>query len=437
MHQLLFREGVAVHWKWSVLSVTGFAFFFVTATTFTSLAVLLYVMSADLHWSQADAGLSFSLLALACGISSPLPAVCIRWIGVRATMPLGGVLLAIGFALAGRTNSLTEFFVALCFMGTAFSLLAPVPGIFLIPRWFADTAPRVIGFYFMAGAFGGVIGPVMVNTSVALTGSWRAHWYAMAVVALALAALCALLARDRPDADAGLTGGADVAAAMEADVPAPAAAGLGAWSVRQASASRLFLATALAMLIIQTAITIINSTLVPHVIHLGGSRSVAALALGLASLTGTAAKGVGGIIAQRGLHPRLLLLFSLVTDSVAMALLGVTHSVPVAFVAAALFGTGWGIGWLAAHLLLLRRFGPAVTPDLVALATGLTTGAIIGPTAAGFIFVRTGSFAPIYMAAAGLLLVALLVTLLTNQDAVEQATQRHGGEAEGFAPGLQ
>ena len=60
--------------KWAVLSVTALAFFFVTATTFTSLAVLLYVMSADLHWSQSEAGFSFSLLALACGVSSPLPA---------------------------------------------------------------------------------------------------------------------------------------------------------------------------------------------------------------------------------------------------------------------------------------------------------------------------------------------------------------------------
>ena len=77
------------------------------------------------------------------------------------------------------------------------------------------------------------------------------------------------------------------------------------------------------------------------------------------------------------------------------------------------------------------------TPDLVALATGLTTGAIIGPTAAGFVFDRTGSFAPIYMAASVLLVAALLMTLLVNHDAAERATQRHGGEAEGFAPGLQ
>ncbi len=435
MQQTIAPPAPARREKWVVLSITALAFFFITATTFTSLAVLLYAMSADLHWSQGEAGLSFSVLALACGLTSPLPAICIRRAGVRATMLLGGILLAAGFGLAGRTASLAGFFVALSFMGSGFSLLAPVPGIFLIPRWFADTAPRIIGFYFMAGAFGGVIGPVMVNESVALTGSWRAHWYAMALVALVVAALSALLARDRTVVAPAAQADTEVAAAMEADIAAPPPASGPAWTVRQASASRPFLATAFTMLILQTTLTVINSVLVPHVIHLGTDRTAGALALGLAGLTGTTAKGIGGIVAQRGLHPRRLLLLGLAVDGAALALLGATHSVASAFAAAALFGAGWGVGWLAAHLLLLRQFGPGVTPDLVALATTLTTGAIIAPTAAGFVYDRTGSFAPIFLVVAGLLLVALLVTLVANRDTAP-ATPPHVG-LKAIASGMQ
>ena len=56
-----------------VMIVASLGFFFVTATTFTSLGYVLYTMVADLGWSQATAGVSFSLLGLACGLSSPLP----------------------------------------------------------------------------------------------------------------------------------------------------------------------------------------------------------------------------------------------------------------------------------------------------------------------------------------------------------------------------
>lgn len=387
--------------QWLILFATSLAFFFVTATTFTSLAVVLYTMSADLHWSQSDAGLSFSLLGLACGVTSPLPAIGIRWIGVRWTMTLGGLLLALGFLIAGVSQGLAEFFVAICFLGCAFSLLAPVPAIFLLPRWFPDNAPRIIGFYFMAGAFGGVIGPVLVNASVSWTGSWRMHWELMAAASLGLTLVCAALVRNRADSE----------------IPArkTEAAATSAWTVRTAAITHPFMATAFAMLLIQTSLTIVNSVLVPHVIHMGGARGAGALALSLAGLTGTIAKGVGGAVAPR-VHPLSMLITGLVVSSVSLFMLGTTHSVPVVFAAAGLFGIGWGISWLAAHLFLLRCYGPAITPALVAFATTLTTGAVVGPAAAGFIADRTGSFSPIFVISAALLVLAVLSTLFVRRE---------------------
>ena len=70
-----------------VMFAASLAFFFVTATTFTSLGYVLYTMVAELSWSKAAAGLSFSLLGLACGIASPLPPVLMKMIGTRLTMP--------------------------------------------------------------------------------------------------------------------------------------------------------------------------------------------------------------------------------------------------------------------------------------------------------------------------------------------------------------
>ena len=396
--------------RWLILSVTSLAFFFVTATTFTSLAVVLYTMSAELHWSHADAGLSFSLLGLACGVTSPLPALAIRKIGVRWTMVLGAITLAIGFMLAGISHSLLQFFVAICFLGCAFSLLAPVPGIFLLPRWFPGTAPRIIGFYFMAGAFGGVIGPVLVNASVTWTGNWRQHWDLMAAASVLLALLCAVSVRNR--ADSPIETAAASAPVHDA-----------VWTIRSAAMTHPFIATAFAMLLIQTALTIINSVLVPHVIQIGGQQGLGAWALALVGLTGTVAKGIGGAVAQR-VHPLSMLLAGLVLACAGLFMLGTTHAVPVVFVAAALFGTGWGISWLGAHLFLLRSYGPSITPDLVALATTLTTAAVIGPTAAGFIADRTGSFSPIFLIASGLLVVALASTLFVRREGLSR--RMHG-----------
>src|SRR5258708_22411882 len=64
--------------KWLAFSAVSLAFFFLNLSTFTSLGVVLYTMVAELHWTMTAAGFSFSVLGLACGLSSPLPAVCLK-----------------------------------------------------------------------------------------------------------------------------------------------------------------------------------------------------------------------------------------------------------------------------------------------------------------------------------------------------------------------
>ena len=389
--------------RWSVLAALSVAFFFVTATTFTSLAVVLFTMSAQLHWSMSQAGLSFSLLGLACGLSSPLPALAIRWIGVRWTATGGGLLLALGFLLASLSHGIAEFFVAIVLMGTAFSLVAPVPGMFLLPRWFPDHAPRMVGVYFMAGSAGGVLGPLLVDASVSWTQNWRLHWALLAGAALLLALLCASLVRDRSES------------AVLADTAAAKAAPLPAWTTRGAVLSQPFLVTAFAMVVVQTALTVVNSSLVAHLHLLGVSQSYGASGIALVALTGTLAKGAAGALTER-IHPLRMLMTSLVLAGIAFALFGLSRSVAVNLLACALFGIGWGTSWLSAHLLLLRHFGRVVTPALVGIATGITTVAVIGPTAAGLVADRTGSFAPIFLVVGGLFLVALIPTLLLKRE---------------------
>jgi MFS family permease len=389
--------------RWIVLAALALVFFFVTATTFTSLAVVLFTMSAQLHWSMAEAGLSFSLLGLACGLSSPLPAVAIRWIGARWTATAGSLLLGLGFLIASVSHGIGEFFVAIVLMGAAFSLVAPVPGMFLLPRWFPDHAPRIVGLYFMGGSAGGVLGPVLVNASVSWTHNWRLHWALMAGAAVLLALVCAAFIRDRSESAVV----ADTARVHGAPVPG--------WTTRSAMMSQPFLVTAFAMVVVQTALTVVNSSMIAHMHLLGASTSYGAMGIGLVALTGTLAKGAAGALTER-VHPLVMMLASLVLGGGAFALFGLSRSIELNFLAAGLFGVGWGTAWLSAHLLLLRRFGRVVTPDLVALATTITTVAVIGPFAAGIVADRTGSFSPIFLIVSALFLVALIPALLLRRD---------------------
>lgn len=387
-----------------IVAAVSLGFFFVTATTFTSLGYLLYTMVAELGWSQAAAGASFALLGLACGLSSPLPPLLMKAIGTRLTLVTGAAVLAAGFFLAASVHGIGLFFVATAIMGAGFSLIAPSPGVFLIATWMPDRTSRVLGFYFMAGAVGGVAGPLMVGTIVGLTGSWRLHWATMGVLSALLALVFLLVVRDAVRVESAeqvkQAGHAGEAVAR----PSP-------WTVRAAMRTGTFAAIVVPMIVVQTVVTTMHSTLVAHVAALGLGSAAGAWAMSLLALSGTIAKGVTGAAAERH-DPRRLLAAGLAFQAGGIALLCVAGGIPATMIAALLFGTGWGLAWLAAHILLLRYFGGAIAGDLTAMATMATTVAVLGPLSAGWVADRTGSFVPVFAVFVALLALVTLTTLL-------------------------
>lgn len=386
-----------------VMLAASLAFFFVTATTFTSLGYVLYTMVAELGWSKASAGLSFSLLGLACGLASPLPPVLMKTIGTRWTMTAGCLVLAVGFLLASVITDLNFFFVATALMGIGFTLAAPSPAVYLLATWFPRTSARMIGFYFMIGSSGGIAGPLIVGTIVGLTGDWRLHWMVMAICSALVALVCFACVRDAVKVE-------NVDQVKEASGQGEKGAA-GIWTVRKALRTPTFLVLAAIMTVVQMVVTSTHSVLVAHIANLGEGAAPGAIAMSLLAFAGTGAKGVTGAVCER-FDSRHILVLGLVLQAVAMAILWSSPVVLIACAAAALFGTGWGMAWLSAHVLILRYFGAAIAGDMVAMATTATTLAVLGPVGAGRIADVTGSYAPAMLVFAALLAGATAIAVL-------------------------
>lgn len=404
-----------------VMLAASLAFFFVTATTFTSLGYVLYTMVAELGWSKASAGLSFSLLGLTCGLASPLPPLLMKTIGTRWTMVAGCLVLAAGFLLASVITDLNFFFVATALMGIGFTLAAPSPAVYLLATWFPRTSARMIGFYFMIGSSGGIAGPLIVGTIVGLTGDWRLHWLVMAICSTLLAVICFVCVRDAVKVE-------NVDQVKEAGGQGEKPAASGTWTVRKALRTPTFLVLAAVMTVVQMVVTSTHSILVAHIANLGEGAAPGAIAMSLLAFAGTGAKGVTGAVCER-FDPRHILVFGLVLQAVAMAILWSTPLVLVACAAAALFGTGWGMAWLSAHVLILRYFGAAIAGDMVAMATTATTLAVFGPVGAGRIADVTGSYAPA-MLVFSLLLAATTAIAVLFLRAPDSAAAESDAESE-------
>jgi MFS family permease len=379
--------------QWQVFAAVSLIFFFLNGATFTSLGVVLYTMVAELHWSQAAAGFSFTLLGIACGVCSPLPALMMSRVGGRWTIVAGAATLCLGFFLAAVSASLWSFYVAMLLLGLGYALGGNVPAIYLLAAWFPDRQARVIGLYLMLGAFGATVGPPVVQAIVAHSGSWRAHWQVMGWSALVVGAVCFAFVRDIA-----------VPSAVQVGVDAPKADEPQAWSPREAIFTRQFALVAAAMTITMACITTNSSVTMSHLVKMGATPAFGAVILSLLALVATITKGLAGRLCE--LMPVTHLLgIGLVVQAAGNLILARADSAALQYGAALVYGIGWGASYVAGNVVLLRWFGPDVGSRILAVVWMITTLAAAGPLAAGVLADDTGSFSPIFYLYAALLIV--------------------------------
>lgn len=403
-----------------MFGATSLVFFFLNLATFTSLGVVLYTMVAELHWSMTAAGFSFTFLGLACGLSSPLPTLSIKWIGGRATLCLGAVLLVLGFLLASVSDSLALFYLAMVFLGVGYSLAGNVPSIYLIAGWYARGSARMIGFYFMLGALGAAFGPPIVEALVSGSGGWRGYWRTMALAAALIGIVCLALVRE-----------ARVPSAAPADGPAEnfdaaEETGREEWSPRQAILTPQFLLVSAAMAATMACVTTNSSVTVSHLVKLGATPSGAAFVLSAIAITATAVKGIAGRLCEK-IAPPFLLSAGLVLQALGCLILGVASTPLLQYGSAVIFGTGWGLAYVSATVVLLEYFGVLTGSKILSIVWLLTTIAAAGPMLAGMIADRYGTFAPIFDLYAGMLLIIAVPIFLMREPAEQPSLSPAAG----------
>ena len=169
--------------RWATFAALSLLFFLVSAGTFSSLGVVLPAMVKELDWNWTQAGLGYTFLGLACGLSSLAAAAFVRRLGVRMTLATGAAMLVAGFGALAVTHDVWVYLAATLVIGVAFSLVT-VPGTHVLTGLFAKRS-TILGAYFTLGALGGVAGPLLYVV-IAPAAGWRAYWWVFSLAALVL-----------------------------------------------------------------------------------------------------------------------------------------------------------------------------------------------------------------------------------------------------------
>jgi MFS family permease len=347
-------------------------------------------MVNDLHWSHTEAGYSFALLGLACGVSSPLPASTMRTIGVRLTFAIGAVLLVAGFLLSSMANSLLSFFVGMGLVGTGYSFAGNVPAVYLIAGWFEKGSAKIIGIYMMLGAAGAAFGPPIVNAIVNGGGGWRGHWQAMAIAAGVIGIICFAFVREAPKGKA-----AAVDAVDEAGKPATQQA-VPEWTPRAAIFTPQFFLIAAAITGNMACVTTYSSMTVPHLVKLGSDPSAGAYVISIFSVTATIVKAFAGRLCEL-VRPTFICAAGLMLLALSSVMLGYADTTLLQYASALVFGVGWGFAFVSGTVILLDYFGGITGSRIMGVVYLLVSAAAAGPIAAGMIADTYGTFLPIFL----------------------------------------
>ncbi|MFA3791219.1 CynX/NimT family MFS transporter [Aliiglaciecola sp. SL4] len=373
---------------WFVLCTFSLSFFVVTAATFTSLGVILPAMVTELGWDWTTAGLGFTLLGVACGLSGYLPTITVRRWGVATTLIIGLILLAIGFIVLYLTTAPITYFLGCILTGTGYTFVGSVPGTYIITHFFKRRS-TAFGFYYTVGGLGGVVGPIVVWMATNLLGNWRLHWLVMLaaiIVSVGLMLLSLLFTdanrlRTPPKQELIDTEKQRVYETEQT------------WTFKQAIRTPQYILLMIAYSTVLFVGITVNSFSVAHMTEVGITFALASTLLSAEAFCNAISRVVGGFIGEF-FDPKVMLQIALLLLAGGMFALSFGQSLIILGFFAFAIGFGFGLTFLSCTVLLVRYFGTGPYLPLFSLMNIGATVASAAPILSGRMRDISGTFVP-------------------------------------------
>lgn len=373
----------------TLLIALGVLYMIMMGSTFSSLGVVLPHMISSLGMNWGQAGFGFTLLALAAGCSSVLPALLIRRIGGRLTLMLGVIDLMAAYADLAWCRSVLLYDLGALLLGLGFSLIGAVPALHILNGWERRRRGLAFGAYLAFGGLGGALWPFVVQSVIAILGDWRGYWWFM-VGLIALAGLVCLAVIQDPPQNERDTGDLPVA---------------DGWTLAQALRTWQFYGVGCGIAATYLVASTVNAFTVSYLSLIGISSGVAVTSFAVQSFCHAAFPLLLGGVAER-VGVKALLTFGLVIQVVGMLALAIGQPPALLILFAIGVGGGYGTVFLATTLTLQRYFGVTHYAEIFGANQLFTTISVVGPALVGGLADLTGRFDLSFAACALLLALA-------------------------------
>jgi MFS family permease len=410
-----------IFYGWWIVISSFFIAFYVGGTVFFSFTAFIEPVVREFGWSYAQVSFAASLRGMEMGIMAPVIGFLVDRFGSRKLLVTGIVILGFGIVLLGCTHSLLTFYASFILMAFGAGGCTSLVTMTVIANWFERNVGKALGV--MVSGFGacGLLVPVVVWLIDEY--GWRTSLFTIGIGTWILLLPVSFVIRDNPEdygyAPDGFKGDEK---ASRSDTPS----GTPGMSIREAALQKNFLFVCLSETIRLTVLSAVMTHIMPYLGTIGMARTTAgfvAAGIPLLSVTGRFGFGWLGDVFEKKLA--MAAAFGLMT----LGMIALCHSDRPGFIYAFLFLFANGFGGIAVlrGSIVREYYGRAYFGRLIGILMGFGSfGGIIGPTVAGWVFDRVGSYFPIWIALSVLVgaAVALVLAITPNKKNSSAASYR-------------
>jgi MFS family permease len=361
-------------------------------------AVFLKPVAAEMGWSRTAFAAVGGPLLFAMALASPLVGRLTERLGARAVFATAITLVAAALIGLSHMQSLWQFYLLGLLLGVAITGLGDIPAGAVVSQWFGRQRGLALGLVYTGSNIGGAIVP-LVATAVAAESSWRDALRVLAVGGWIVIAPFALLGvHERRDAAASGEDTGD----------------LTGMTLAEARRTASFWLLGGVLFLFYFYYLGVNQHLVAFLSDAGFSDASAARQFSAAVAVGIAGKIGMGLVGDRLPARRAALLTFALMAAGSFALLAVGRVPALLPVFLSVHGFTVAAENVMLPLVVVECFGVRHLAQVYgALMLALLPGGLAGPTFAGWVYDRLGSYWPAFVvfAVANVVAVAALAAL--------------------------
>ena len=383
------------------------------------LGIFFSALQRDYMWSSALLSGAFALSRAESAFLGPVEGFLVDKFGPRKMVAVGLTILAFGFILLSKVDSLVSFYIALITIALGTGIGGFLAVMSLMTNWFQRARARSMAIATTGVNVGGLL--VVLLAWIVENYGWRTAALIFAAFVFLLIIPLTKIIRDKPE-DLGMfpDGSSGPYQVEYFSTDNESTSNSEDMTVKEALHTQAFWMISLVHGIAVMALSALAVHQIERMIQVGLSMEMAGLVVSLYTGFGIFFRILSGYMADK-FDKRYVISIFLIFQTLALLVFAIGDDVPMFILFGLLFAPGWSGRGAALTAYRGELFGRKRFASITGLSMVITNGlSLTGPVFTGVLFDLTGGYTSPFIIMSGLSLLAALLILATKKPVIRR-----------------